>query len=192
MSSVAQVMRGRHRWGAFGIASGVLGLVAGIALIGLLIVVFFWCIGARFSIDGAAWIGSWLAGFIGAPWSIPTPLAWDWYVRLVFIPLSMSAVEFGVPLVARVFPLGRQITAALFAIWSVTVILDLFTTYVGTGVVAPGAGEVAQRFAANPPARAVATVALTFLPELILSALIMLALLALGRWVDVAKELRHV
>jgi hypothetical protein len=176
----------RHRtnWRAVRTATGLLFLSSSIAFIGVLIVLYFWFLGGRFTIDGTAQLVGGLASMIGAPWSLLPPLPWHLYLQALPIPIAASGVEFGVPVVIAAFGMPRRFVWALWIVWALVSGLDLYTTFAGTGIADATSHPFRQFLASNPPARGGVTFALTFGPEALLSALVYIVQQAWRGWLD--------
>ncbi len=159
-------------WRAIGAALAMLCVCAGIVFIGSLIFLFFWIIGGRFTIDGTAQLANLLSHFVGAPFRVAVPLAWHQYMSALPIPVAASAVEFGVPAVLAVFPLPRRVKVVLWIIWAFVSGLDLYTTFMGTGIADRTLHPFRQWLAGNAAGRGVVTGLLTFGPELMATALV--------------------
>src|SRR5690349_21584823 len=69
-----------------------------IPIAGLIIGCILWPIGARYTIDGVVWIINNALAFLRMPAQIPTPLPWQVYIGLVWLPFVCSRVEWRWPI----------------------------------------------------------------------------------------------
>lgn len=121
-------------------------------LVGVVIGGVAWLVGARFTVDGAVWLANWLLAFLQVPWRVPTPLSWQLYAVLCWLPVLYSVIEWRCPPVARREGRTDWAPAEVTWTWLTAVAMDMTTTFLGLPI-------------ENLPVAGAATFFFTFWPE---------------------------
>ncbi len=127
-------------------------------LAAVIVGLFLWPVGARFSIDGLLWLVNALIASFHAPFVIPIPPAWTVYLFLAPLPLICSRVEWSLSF-------RKQLDAHVYVVWILIAGYDAVTTYFGVRYPAADAWAVTKQVGTSIALSGILTAALTFGPE---------------------------
>jgi hypothetical protein len=143
-----------------------------IDMVGMLIGIVIWIIGAKYTVDGIVVVTNLLLAFLTIPYQILLPLPWVMYIPLGTIPLIFSCVEWTRPPRQRSVVGTRTITVwqpfDMICIWLIIVSLDLLTTFYGVANPSKDAWTITQFIASYSVLTGSITAILTFWPEYVI------------------------
>jgi hypothetical protein len=142
---------------------------------GYIIVIFFWLIGARYTIDGAPLAANWILKFIRAPVQLTPIASYEWYLYLVWLPVLYSYVENRKRPIRWVRENGVKVVKfapiAFCIVWLFVSSTDGISTYLATTNPPSDAWYISKQVAQTPIIAGIWTAILTFGPEVLALAL---------------------
>lgn len=135
-----------------------------IPIAGLIIGAILWPIGARYTIDGLAWLGNAILSFLRVPYQLPLPLPWQAYAVMVWLPFVCSRVEWRWPL-EKLGGRWRFAPVDAILVWLVVASADFLTTYFGVRNPSPDAWAISQEISKALVWSGILSAILTFGPE---------------------------
>lgn len=132
-------------------------------VVGILIGVVLWLIGARYTIDGAIWIINAILAWFHIANRI-MPVDGIGYVPALLVPIAVSMAEWHAPIKLET---GRWSMRPLnvWVVWFVVVALDVLSTFFGLRTPDPHAWPIMQEVARSLTVSGILAVVLTFAGE---------------------------